>query len=190
MSDATEILSQIERGDPSSAEELFPLVYTELRELARAKMFGERADHTLGATALVHEAYVRLVDQNAGFHWQSRGHFFRAAAESMRRILVEHARSKRRLKRGGDRFRIGLDQLEPATASDVDQVLSVNEVLDVLAERDPQAAEFIKLRYFAGFSVQETAQLLGVSVSTAYAHWAFAKGMIGNLLAEYEPVDQ
>jgi len=184
MHDLTHILSEIESGDPSAAEKLLPLVYDELRKLAAARMAGERLDHTLQATALVHEAYVRLVDGERVRHWNSRGHFFAAAAESMRRILVEHARAKQRHKRGGAANRTdALDDL-PAPADDVELVLAIDDALQQLAAEDERLATLVKLRYFAGFTLVEAAEALGIARSTAIEDWAYAKSRLRILLAD------
>jgi len=178
MSDVTKILSQIESGDPSAAEQLLPLVYDELRKLAAAKMAQEKAGQTLQATALVHEAYVRLVDVDKAHHWNSRGHFFGAAAEAMRRILVERARQKLGPRRGGGlvhvRLNEALDVADPRSA----EILHVHSALDDLADESPAKAELVKLRYFAGLSHQEAAEALGLSRSTADRHWAYAKAYL------------
>mgnify|MGYP001099438198 CR=1 FL=1 len=175
MNDVTRILSAIEHGDPSAAEQLLPLVYDELRKLAAVKLAAEKPGHTLQATALVHEAFLRLSDRGEACSWSGRGHFFAAAAEAMRRILVERARGKRRLKRGGDRRRVDLDDPRLAYAEPVEELLSIDEVLEQLEGDDPRAARLVKLRYFAGLSVEEAAELAGFSRSTAYEHWAYAR---------------
>ncbi len=176
MHDLTHILSEIESGDPSAAEKLLPLVYDELRKLAAARMASERPDHTLQATALVHEAYLRLVDHDQAQHWDSRGHFFSAAAEAMRRILVESARRKQSGKRGGDHNRIELmEDLAQTIGNSTDDLLDFNTALEQLAEEDPQAAEFIKLRLFAGLSIADAGQILGMARTTAYENWEFAR---------------
>lgn len=176
MSDVTRILSRIESGDQQASEELLPLVYEELRKLAAARMANERADHTLQATALVHEAYVRLVETEETQHWNSRGHFFGAAAEAMRRILVDSARSKQALKRGGHLERIELEESLDATQSlEAIELLEINDCLDRLAEDDNEAAELVKLRLFAGLSVAESGQMLGMSRTRAYENWDFAR---------------
>ena len=180
MNEVTRILSEIEPGDPSAAERLLPLVYDELRRLAAARMADERADHTLDATALVHEAYLRLVGDQ---HFEGRGHFFAAAAEAMRRVLVDHSRNRARLKRGGGRHRIDLDRLtDPASATDED-LLALDDALDRLARRYPQAAEVVKLRFFAGMTLDEAAEMLGVSLRTANRQWAFARAWLAAALA-------
>jgi RNA polymerase sigma factor (TIGR02999 family) len=173
MCDVTRILGKIEAGDPTAAEQLLPLVYEELRKLAAAKMAQEKPDQTLQATALVHEAYIRLVDVEQAQHWNSRGHFYSAAAEAMRRILVEHARQKRALKREGHRERLPLDELA-AAAPDID-LIALDGALDELAARHPQKARLVMLRYFGGCSLEEAAQLLGISRATAQRHWTYAR---------------
>jgi RNA polymerase sigma factor (TIGR02999 family) len=175
VSDVTHILSAIEQGDPSAAERLLPLVYGELRKLAAEKMAQEAPGQTLQATALGHEAYVRLVDEKAALNWNSRGHFFAAAAEAMRRILVENARRKRSLKHGGARQRVSLDEAASVLQEPADELLSLNDALDRLAEEDAKKAELVKLRYFTGLSVQEAAEALGISRATADRYWAYAK---------------
>jgi RNA polymerase sigma factor (TIGR02999 family) len=184
MHDLTHILSEIESGDPLAAEKLLPLVYDELRKLAAARMASERSAHTLQATALVHEAYVRLVDGERVRQWHSRGHFFAAAGESMRRILVEHARAKQRHKRGGEANR--LDALEDlaAKADDVELVLAIDEALEQLAAEDESLATLVKLRCFAGFTLVEAAEALGIARSTAIEDWAYAKSRLRILLAD------
>ena len=175
MGDVTQILSKIEYGDPSAAEQLLPLIYDELRALAAARMGDESPDHTLQATALVHEAYIRLVDVDQAQHWNSRGHFFGAAAEAMRRILVDSARHKASAKRGGDLERVDLDESLMQRECPPSVLLAVNEALDNLAGEDPVKAELVKLRCFAGVSHQEAAQLLGISRPTADRYWVYAK---------------
>jgi RNA polymerase sigma factor (TIGR02999 family) len=177
MSEVTHILSAIEQGDHHAAEQLLPLVYDELRKLAAERMSQEKPGQTLQATALVHEAYLRLVDVERAQHWNSRGHFFAAAAEAMRRILVDEARRKRCKKRGGDRVRLDLDQLA-ATSERLDDVLDIDAALAGLAEADPQAAELVKLRYFAGLSIPQAAATLGVSPRSADFLWAYARAWL------------
>ena len=184
--DVTQILSQIEQGEPQAAEQLLPLVYEELRKLAAAKMTQETPGQTLQATALVHEAYVRLVDVVKARHWDSRRHFFSAAAEAMRRILVEKARHKGRQKHGGRACHVGLDENDWVTTTTPDQLLAVDEALSRLANEDATAAEVVKLRYFAGMSVDESAQVLGIHRATAHRHWAYARAWIR---AELRPDD-
>jgi RNA polymerase sigma factor (TIGR02999 family) len=178
MSDVTRILSAIEQGDPQAAEQLLPLVYDELRKLATAKLAQETPGQTLQPTALVHEAYLRLVDVEKAQAWNSRGHFFAAAAEAMRRILVESARRKKRLKRGGDRARQSLDDLDPAAPEACDDLLALDEALSQLGDSDPKAAELVKLRYFAGLTVAQAAEALGVSPRTADFLWAYARAWL------------
>jgi len=180
MSDVTWILQQIQQGDPSAAEQLLPLVYEELRKLAAHRLAKEKPGQTLQATALVHEAYLRLVaspGRESGElepQWDSRGHFFAAAAEAMRRILVESARRKKSRKHGGDRQRVDLDEGLALTTSP-NELLALDEALEKLAREDPAKAELVKLRCFAGLSHQEAAQILGISRPTADRYWAYAK---------------
>ncbi len=184
MSDVTRILSQIEAGDPSAAEQLLPLVYDELRKLAAVRLDQEKPGQTLQATALVHDAYIRLVDVEKAQHWNSRGHFFAAAAEAMRRILIDQANRKQSLKRGGELRRVELDPDLSAPQSNADDVLAVDEALTRLAGEDAQSAELVKLHFFAGFSIPEAAELLGISRSSAYRQWAYARAALQCLLAE------
>jgi len=177
MTDVTQILSRIESGDPSAADQLLPLVYDELRRLAARRLAQEKPGQTLQATALVHEAYVRLVDGDRAQHWNSRGHFFAAAAEAMRRILVDQARHKRSQRRGGNYQRIELSSVEPAVRANQLDMLALDEALQ-LAERDPRAAELVKLRFFAGLTVSEAATALAVSIATAENDWAYAKSWL------------
>jgi RNA polymerase sigma factor (TIGR02999 family) len=178
VNELSQILSAIEQGDPSAADQLLPLVYDELRRLAVRKLAHEAPGQTLEATALVHEAYVRLVDVDAAPHWNSRAHFFAAAAEAMRRILVDNARRKHSVKHGGTRQRVDLDAAAPYVEEPTDELLSVDEALDKLAQEDPRKAELVKLRYFAGLSVQEAADVLGISRATADRYWAYAKAWL------------
>src|SRR5687767_2961415 len=175
MSEVTRILSEIEHGDPSAAEQLLPLVYNELRRLAAARLASEKPGQTLQATALVHEAYVRLVDVDYPQYFNSRRHFFAAAAEAMRRILVDNARRKQRPKHGGDRQRVNLDQVGCPNDDRFDELLEIHEALSKLAEESPEKAELVKLRYFAGMSVPEAADAVGISRATADRYWAYAK---------------
>jgi RNA polymerase sigma factor (TIGR02999 family) len=178
MSDVTRILSAIEGGDPAAAEQLLPLVYDELRRLAAGKLNREKPGQTLDATALVHEAYLRLVDVEQAQQWNSRGHFFAAAAEAMRRILVENARRKQALKRGGDQARQPLDEVEMAVPEVSDDLLALDEALSQLAVEDPQAAELVKLRYFSGLTVKQAADLLGISPRSADFLWTYARAWL------------
>jgi RNA polymerase sigma factor (TIGR02999 family) len=184
MHDLTHILSKIESGDPSASDKILPLVYDELRKLAAARMANERSDHTLQATALVHEAYVRLVDTEKAQHWNSRGHFFKAAAEAMRRILVERARAKSRGKRDANRLHLDVHDVDPVDNSDPELVMAINDALDQLASEDERLAELVKLRCFAGFSLSEAAQALCIGQSTAYEWWSYAKSRLRVLLNE------
>jgi len=179
MSDVTRILSQIESGDPSAAEQLLPLVYEELRKLAAVRLAQEKAGQTLQATALVHEAYVRLVGPDSEqAPWDSRGHFFAAAAEAMRRILIDQARRKESKKRGGDWQRQELERLEIAAAEPSLDILAVHAALERFERVDPQKAELVKLRYFAGLTIPEAAGALGISSTTADRHWAYARAWL------------
>ena len=175
MNEVTRILSGIEAGDPQAAEQLLPLVYDELRKLAAQKLANEKPGQTLEATALVHEAYLRLVDTDKAQQWNSRGHFFAAAAEAMRRVLVENARRKQRVKHGGGRQRLDLDEACPVVQPPSDDVLALDEALTRLAACDPVRAELVKLRFFAGLTMPEAAQALGLSLATAERHWTFVR---------------
>jgi RNA polymerase sigma factor (TIGR02999 family) len=178
MSDVTHILNAIEQGDPHAASQLLPLVYEELRRLAARKLAHEAPGQTLQATALVHEAYVRLVDVEQARPWNSRGHFFAAAAEAMRRILVENARHKHRHKHGGGRARVELDEIESAVPARADDLLALDEALTQLTAVDPQAAELVQLRYFAGLTVRQAAEVLGMAPRTADFLWAYARSWL------------
>jgi RNA polymerase sigma factor (TIGR02999 family) len=178
MADVTQILAAIEAGDPHAAGELLPLVYEELRKLAAAQLAREKPGQTLQATSLVHEAYLRLVGGEPRAHWNGRGHFIAAAAEAMRRILVESARRKKTEKRGGERKRIDLSQAEPLDRADPDALLDLDELLTRLAAEDPEAAGVAKLRIFAGLSVEEAAQALSTSRASAYRQWTFARAWL------------
>ena len=182
MNEVTRILSAIDQGDPHAAEQLLPLVYGELRKLAAQKMAQERSDQTLQATALVHEAYLRLVDVDKAQHWDSRGHFFAAAAEAMRRILVEAARRKKRHKHGGALHRVDLPE-QPGTAPD-ESLLALDEALTRLAAEDPVAAKVVELRRFAGLGHETVAEVLGVSVYLARQKWAYARAWLKDVLTE------
>jgi RNA polymerase sigma factor (TIGR02999 family) len=185
MDEVNRILAAIDEGDPRASEDLLPLVYDELRRLAAAKLAREKPGQTLQATALVHEAYVRLVDGQQS--WDSRRHFFAAAAEAMRRILINRARDKGRLKRGGDRARLDLDRIELAVESADDEVLALNEAVDALEERDAACAQLVKLRFFAGLKQAEAAAGLGIPRRTADRYWAFARAWLYDRLTESEP---
>ena len=178
MTEVTRVLSAIEAGDPSAAEQLLPLVYDELRKLAAQRLAQEKPGQTLEATALVHEAYLRLVDTDNVQHWNSRGHFFGAAAEAMRRILIGAARRKQALKRGGEAQRVELDQVELADRPDDEKLFAMDDALARLANKDPVKAELVKLRYFAGLSNQEAASMLGISTATAERYWAYARAWL------------
>jgi RNA polymerase sigma factor (TIGR02999 family) len=178
MKEATKILSQIEHGEPVAAEQLLLLLYSELRELAAAKLAHEKPGQTLQPTALVHEAYLRLVDVDNQQRWDSRGHFFAAAAEAMRRILIENARRRQRQKHGGEFERVELNESALGGSIPDERLLTIDESLERLAAEDRQAAELVKLRFFAGFSISEAAEILGVSRSNAYAQWAYARAWL------------
>jgi RNA polymerase sigma factor (TIGR02999 family) len=182
MSDVTQVLSAIEQGDPHAAEKLLPLVYAELRALAARRLAQEDPGQTLQATALVHEAYLRLVDGERAVHWNSRGHFFAAAAEAMRRILVDQARRKQADKRGGRGRRVPLDAADVGLAAPADDLLDIDDALTRLTAEDPQAARLIQLRYFAGLSIEDAAEVVGISRSTAYEHWSYARVRLKSLL--------
>jgi RNA polymerase sigma factor (TIGR02999 family) len=191
MADVTQVLAAAEAGDPHAAAELLPLVYDELRKLAAARLAAEAPGQTLQATALVHEAYLRLVaggggDAPGSQHWNSRGHFFGAAAEAMRRILIEAARRKRRARHGGGLRRLDLDALAEAPAPDGD-LLALNDALDRLAAEDPAKAELVKLRYFAGLTLEEAAACLGMSPATAKRRWAVARAWLYDALYPGDP---
>jgi RNA polymerase sigma factor (TIGR02999 family) len=189
MTEVTRILSAIEQGDPHAAEQLLPLVYDELRRLAAGKLAQERPGQTLQATALVHEAYLRLVDREAVQRWDSRGHFFAAAAEAIRRILVENARRKGRLKRGCDYQRVDLDDIESPVPGPTDDLVALDDALNKLAQKHPQKAELVKLRYFTGFTVPEAAQALGISTTTADRYWTYARAWLFREVAPDEEAE-
>jgi RNA polymerase sigma factor (TIGR02999 family) len=182
MSEVTRILSALEQGDPHAADQLLPLVYDELRKLAAQRLAQEKPGQTLQATALVHEAYLRLVDVDKAQHWNSRGHFYAAVAEAMRRILVEQARRKQAAKRGGQADRLELEEAWIAAPQPDDQVLAVHDALDQLAAADPVAANLVRLRFFAGFTMQEAADILGMSVRSAHDVWAYARSWLHHQL--------
>ena len=178
MADITHILQRMEQGDPEAIQDLLPVVYEELRQLAAAKMAQEPSDHTLQATALVHEAYLRLMGSSGDVKWQNRRHFFGAAAEAMRRVLVDAARRRRRLKRGGDRERAFPDLLELPQPQSGQDIEAVGDALDRFAKIAPEKAEVVKLRFFAGLTIDQTAELLGLSTATVERHWAYARAWL------------
>ena len=188
MSDVTRILSAVEQGDPHAAEQLLPLVYGELRQLAAQRLAREKPGQTLDATALVHEAYLRLVDVEKARHWDSRGHFFAAAAEAMRRILIDNARHKQRVRHGGGRKRVELDEACRVTEAPGVDVLALDEALTRLAASDPVRAELVKLRFFAGLTMPEAAAALGISLATAERYWTFARTwLLAELTKDEDP---
>jgi RNA polymerase sigma factor (TIGR02999 family) len=180
MANVTEVLERIEQGDPNAAAQLLPLVYEELRRLASWKLAREKPGQTLQATALVHEAYLRLVDAQKADQWASRGHFFAAAAEAMRRILIDSARRKASAKHGGGRRRLDLDRLNLSLGEELpgDELLALDEALAKLAQEDPAKAELVKLRFFAGMTLPEAARALGVSLATAERYWTYARAWL------------
>ncbi len=182
MNEVTRILSAVEQGDAQAAEQLLPLVYDELRKLAAVRLAQEKPGQTLQATALVHDAYLKLVDTDKAQHWNSRGHFFGAAAEAMRRILVDQARRKQAHKRGGQGRRVPLDAADIGFTSPADELLDIDEALTRLDAEDPQAARLIQLRYFAGLTIEDAAEVVGISRSTAYEHWSYARVRLRTLL--------
>jgi RNA polymerase sigma factor (TIGR02999 family) len=182
MSDVTRIGPAIEPGDPHGAADLLPLVYSELRSLAAARLAAEAPGHTLQPTALVHEAYLRLVGTGEARVWAGRAHFFTAAAEAMRRILIDQARHKQADKRGGRARQVSLEAADVGFTSPADELLDIDEALTRLAAEDAQAARLIQLRYFAGLSVEDAAEVVGIGRSTAYEHWAFARARLKLLL--------
>lgn len=184
MSDVTQILQSIENGDPQASEELLPLVYDELRKLAAQKLAPEKPGQTLQATALVHEAYLRLVDAKQAQQWNSRRHFFAAAAQAMRRILVDRARQRLSLKQGGHMQRQEIAEDEIATGAPAEEVLAVHDALDALAADDAMTAELVTLRYFAGFSMDEAAQSLGISRASAYRIWTYGRAWLRAFLKD------
>ena len=190
MSEVTRILSAIEDGEPSAADELLPLVYQELRKLAAAKLSCEKPGQTLQATVLVHEAWLRLVGPDVNIHWNGRGHFFGAAAKAMQRILVENARRKKRLKAGGEYQRIGLSEVAVTVNGPSVDVLAVDEALRKLEQQDPRKAELVRLRFFAGLTLAEAAKALGTSVSTADNDWAYAKTWLRLEMSEADEIEE
>jgi RNA polymerase sigma factor (TIGR02999 family) len=183
MSDVTQLLSAIDQGDSSAADKLFSLVYDELRALAAQKMAQEKPNQTLQATALVHEAYLRLVRSDQGAKWQSRGHFFTAAAEAMRRILINRARDKKALKRGGEWQRVNLDQLADVDNASPEDLLALNDALEQLARENKQCADLVKLRFFVGMTLTQAAAALGISPRSADRLWAFARSWLFQALS-------
>jgi RNA polymerase sigma factor (TIGR02999 family) len=189
MSEATRILDAIAQGDAQAAEQLLPLVYEELRRLAKDKLAHEKPGQTLQATALVHEAFLRLVDRDRVQHWDSRAHFFAAAAEAMRRILIDQARRKRRSKHGGARNRVSLDEALCLTDAPDDDLLALDEALAKLGRDEPAKAELVKLHYFAGLTLEEAGRVLGISPRTAKRHWAYARAWLYAAICDAPPVD-
>jgi RNA polymerase sigma factor (TIGR02999 family) len=187
MTEVTRILSAIEQGDPRAAEQLLPLVYDELRKLAAQKLAQEKPGQTLQATALVHEAYLRLLDGEHALDWNTRAHFFAAAAEAMRRILIDNARRKRRPKHGGDQKRLPLDSIVLPVEDRFHNLLDLDDALNELAKLEPLKAELVKLRYFAGLSVEETAACLGIAPVTAKRYWAVARAWLYAALTDRDP---
>jgi RNA polymerase sigma factor (TIGR02999 family) len=185
MDDVTQLLGKIEDGDRQAADRLLALVYQELRKLAAQKMRHESPGQTLAPTALVHEAYLRLASGDPQ-HWNSRGHFFAAAAEAMRRILIENARRKQALRRGGDRQKLSLDAVEPAAPETSQDLLALNDALEKLEQKDARKAQLVKLRYFAGLTMEEAAATLGVSVATAHRDWNYARAWLHQEIAGNE----
>jgi RNA polymerase sigma factor (TIGR02999 family) len=184
MHEFTSILAAIEQGNKQAAGQLLPLVYDELRKLAAQKLMHETPGLTLEPTALVHEAYLRLVDGDTSQHWDSRGHFFAAAAEAMRRILIDNARRKRRTRHGGDRERLQLDETCSLVDTPTDDLLALSEALDKLAAVEPAKAELVKLRYFAGCSLNEAAEHLGISLATAKRYWAYSRAWLYDAIGD------
>jgi RNA polymerase sigma factor (TIGR02999 family) len=184
MTDVTRILSQIESGDPSAAERLLPLVYDELRRLAAEKMALEKPGQTLQATALVHEAYIRLVDVEKARHWDNRGHFFTAAAEAMRRILVERARRKGAAKRGGEHVEVDLNELLATVDGRAEEIVALDDALEALDRHSPESAQLVKLRFFAGLTHQEAAQTMGLGRRQADRLWTMARAWLSRKITE------
>jgi RNA polymerase sigma factor (TIGR02999 family) len=187
MSDASHLIDAATAGDPKAAADLLPLIYGELRKLAAARMAAEAPGQTLTSTALVHEAYLRLVGGEQPQDWNGRGHFFAAAAEAMRRILVENARRKARAKHGGGYQRLNLDGIQLAVDSPPDHLLALDDALSSLAERDGQAARLVELHCFAGLSIEQAAGVLGISTRTAYRDWGFARAWLYRAIRDSEP---
>jgi RNA polymerase sigma factor (TIGR02999 family) len=187
MGDVTRLLASFDSGKPAAAEDLLPLVYDELRHLAAARLAQEKPGQTLQPTALVHEAFLRLMGGEQAANWDHRGHFFAAAAEAMRRILVENARRKRRLRHGGGRQRIDLDEVDLADEHRTESLLALDAALERLAALEPEVAKVVELRYFAGLTAEQAAETLGISLRTANRHWAFAKAWLYQELREASP---
>ena len=190
MSDVTRILGAIDRGEPQAAEQLLPLVYDELRRLAARRLAHERPGQTLQATALVHEAYLRLVDTKKVQHWNSRGHFFAAAAEAMRRILVESARRKKQPRRGGEHRRVGLADAHLEVSAPSDDLLALDDALERLEQADPTPAKVVKLRYFAGLTMPQVAEALGIPLRSAERHWTYARTWLYRELSRGQAKDR
>ncbi len=190
MTDVTQILGQIREGDFSSAERLLPLVYDQLRKLAAVRMASERPDHTLQATALVHEAYARLVSPDNGQHWESRGYFFNAAAVAMRRILVDYARSRNAQKRNGGGQRVSLSKISVEEPLHLEEVLDLHVALEKLEQTDAQKAQVVNLRYFAGLSIEDTANCLGISADTVTRDWRYARAWLGREMKNDEDISE
>jgi RNA polymerase sigma factor (TIGR02999 family) len=187
MNDVTQILSRIESGDPTASQQLLPLVYEELRKLAALRLAQEKPGQTLQATALVHETYLRLVNGSQAQNWNSRGHFFGAAAEAMKRILIENARRKKCEKHGGKLQRIALDELRVGVDSPLDELLRLDETLEELSKSDGRAAELVKLHCFAGLTVEQAADVLQIPLRTAYRDWAYARAWLFKRMELGEP---
>lgn len=184
MNDVTLILQAIQQGDRAASKQLLPLVYDELRRLARSKMVNEPAGQTLQPTALVHEAYVRLVDAKSKQTWNSKGHFFGAAANAMRRILIDNARKKKSLRRGGEKQRVDIEAMDLSDPNDPSLLVALDESLTRLSQSNPDIAQVVSLRYFAGLTIEETSEALGISVRTVNRHWSFAKAWLYAELTE------
>ncbi len=188
MSQVTQILSAIEQGNPAAAEQLLPLVYDELRKLASQYLAHEKPGQMLQATALVHEAYLRLVDVEHAQHWNSRGHFFAAAAEAIRRILIESARRKNRVKHGGEMNRVEADYVELPTRMNHDELIALDEALELLQQEDPVKARLVTLRYFGGMTIEEASDVLGISRVTAHRYWQYARAWLHQKISQEQPV--
>ena len=187
MTDVTRILAEVERGDPRAAEALLPLVYEELRKLAAQRLAAEKPGQTLQATALVHEAYVRLVGGDPDQPWNSRGHFFAAAAEAMRRILVENARRKNRVKHGGDRERVEIEMASLPTRMTSDELVALDEALEKLRQEDPVKAQLVTLRYFGGMTIEQASEVLNISRVTAHRYWVYARAWLNQQITGTGP---